>query len=327
MLRYLSRRLLAAIPILIGVAIVVFITLKLTPGNPVDSLLGPTSTPQDRSQLTRQLGLDKPIPIQFWDWFSQVLRGNFGTSIAQQLPARPIVLHAFANTLLLAGFAALLAIVFGIALGALSAIRARTVSGATAAGFSLFAVSAPQYSLALVLIIVFSVRFHLLPPTGMHDPAGPGGVADLSRHLLLPGVCAALVPMGIIARMFRSSMLEVLGQDFFESYRARGLPMWRIYMHAFHNTLPSFLTVAGLQVGYLLGGVVFVETVFSWPGIGLLVYNSISQRDLPVIQASVLVSAVAFVVINVIVDVVHASIDPRVRRWPTRRTAPRVSGC
>ena len=326
MIGYLSRRLLAAIPILVGVSIVVFVTLKLTPGNPVDTLLGPTSTPADRTQLTKQLGLDNPVPVQFWDWFSRIVRGNFGTSIAQQLPARPIVLHAFANTLILAGFAALIAIIFGVALGALSAIRTGRASGSTAAGFSLFAVSVPQYSLALLLIIVFSVHFHLLPPTGMHDPAGPGGTGDLFRHLLLPGICAALVPMGIIARMFRSSMLEVLGQDFFESYRARGLPMWRIYLHAFHNTLPSLLTVAGLQVGYLLGGVVFVETVFSWPGIGLLVYNSISQRDLPVIQASVLVSAVAFVVINVVVDVLHATIDPRLRRWPTGRKAPARGG-
>jgi peptide/nickel transport system permease protein len=326
MFGYLFRRLLAAIPILIGVSVVVFVTLKLTPGNPVDSLLGPTSTPEDRAQLTKQLGLDKAVPVQYWDWLSRIVRGNFGTSIAQQLPAKPIVLHAFANTLILAGFAAVIAIVFGVALGALSAIRTGRVSGTAAAGFSLFAVSVPQYSLALLLIIVFSVHFHLLPPTGMHDPAGPGGLADLFRHLLLPGICAALVSLGIIARMFRSSMLEVLGQDFFESYRARGLPMWRIYLHAFHNTLPSFLTVAGLQVGYLLGGVVFVETVFSWPGIGLLVYNSISQRDLPVIQASVLVSAVAFVAINVIVDVLHATIDPRIRRWPTRRKAPAMSG-
>jgi peptide/nickel transport system permease protein len=312
MTRFLIRRLLAAVPILVGVSVVVFVTLKITPGNPVDSLLGPTSTPQDRAQLTKQLGLDKPVFVQFWDWFSRIVRGNFGQSIAEQLPARPIVLHAFANTLILAGFAALLALLFGVALGALSALRSGRLSGILASGFSLFSVSAPQYSLALLFIVLFSARLHLFPASGMHG-ATSGGFIDLLHHLLLPGICAALVPLGIIARMFRSSLLEVLSQDFFESYKARGLPKWRIYGHAFHNVLPSLLTVAGLQIGYLLGGVVFVETVFSWPGIGLLVFNSISQRDLPVIQASVLVSAVAFVVINVVVDALHGVVDPRVR--------------
>jgi peptide/nickel transport system permease protein len=314
MARFLLRRLLAALPILLGVAIVVFITLKLTPGNPVDSLLGPTSTPQDRAQLTKQLGLNQSAIVQFWDWFVRIITGNFGQSIAQQLPARPIVMHAFTNTLILTGFAALLALVFGVAVGAISAIRTGRPSGVAASGFSLFSVSAPQYSLALLLIVIFSARLHLLPAAGMHNAVGSGGLGDLFRHLLLPGICAALVPLGIIARMFRSSFLEVLAQDFFESYRARGLPKWRIYLHALHNVLPSLLTVAGLQIGYLLGGVVFVETVFSWPGIGMLVYNSISQRDIPVIQAAVLVSAVAFVAINIVVDGLHGAIDPRIRR-------------
>jgi peptide/nickel transport system permease protein len=314
MARFMLRRLLAALPILLGVAIVVFITLKLTPGNPVDSLLGPTSTPQDRAQLTKQLGLDQSAIVQFWDWFVRIVRGNFGQSIAQQLPARSIVMHAFVNTLILTGFAAVLALVFGVAVGAISAIRSGRPSGIAASGFSLLSVSAPQYSLALLLIVIFSARLHLLPAGGMHNAVGSGGAGDMFRHLLLPGICAALVPLGIIARMFRSSLLEVLAQDFFESYRARGLPKWRIYLHALHNVLPSLLTVAGLQIGYLLGGVVFVETVFSWPGVGLLVYNSISQRDIPVIQAAVLVSAVAFVAINIVVDGLHGAIDPRIRR-------------
>lgn len=313
MARFLLRRVLVAVPILIGVSIVVFITIKLTPGNPVDSLLGPTSTPEDRIQLTKQLGLDQALPIQYWDWFARIVRGNFGQSIAQQLPARPIVMHAFYNTLVLTAFAAVLALILGVMLGALSAIRSGRLSGMLASGFTLFSVSAPQYSLALILIVLFSARLHLLPPGGMHSSVGSGGLGDLFKHLLLPGICAGLVPLGIVARMFRSSLLEVMAQDFFESYRARGLPRWRIYLHAGHNVLPSLLTVAGLQVGYLLGGVVFVETVFSWPGIGMLIYNSISQRDIPVIQASVLVSAVAFVVINIVVDGLHGAIDPRVR--------------
>jgi peptide/nickel transport system permease protein len=147
----------------------------------------------------------------------------------------------------------------------------------------------------------------------MYDAIGGGGWGDLLKHIVLPGVSAALVPAGIVARMFRSTVIDVMSMDFIDSMRARGLSERRILWHAFHNTLPTLLTIAGLQLGYLLGGVVFVETVFSWPGLGLLVYQSISQRDLPVIQAGVIVSALAFVLINVIVDALHATIDPRVR--------------
>lgn len=313
MIRFLGRRALAAVPILFGVSVVVFVTLKLTPGNPVDSLLGPTSTPQDRALLTRQLGLNRPWPVQFWDWLSRLLHGDLGRSVARQLPARPIVIDAFKNTMILAAFAAVVAIVFGVAFGALGALRQGKASGAVASGFALFSVSAPQYSLALLLIVVLTAHFHLFPSSGMHNVISGGGLGDLFKHLLLPGISAALVPLGIIARMFRSSLLEVLGQDYMESLRARGLPRWRLYWHAFHNTLPSLLTVAGLQLGYLLGGVVFVEAVFSWPGLGQLVYQSISQRDLPVIQAGVMVSALAFVLLNLVVDALHGLVDPRIR--------------
>jgi peptide/nickel transport system permease protein len=313
-IRFLWRRTLLSIPILFGVAVVVFITLKLTPGDPLAALLGPTSTPQDRAILTKKLGLDKPLPIQFWDWFSHVLRGDLGRSVARQLPARPIVLDAFKNTLILAAFAAVLALVGGILIGGIAALRRGHPSSSAAGAFSLLSVSAPQYSLGLVFIIVFAAQRHVLPAGGMHNVAGSGGLSDLFRHLLLPGITAALVPLGIVARMFRSSLLEVLGQDFMEALRARGLSRTRLYLHAFHNTLPSLLTVAGLQIGYLLGGVVFVEAVFSWPGIGQLVFQSISQRDLPVIQAGVLVSALVFVILNLAVDALHGIVDPRIRQ-------------
>ena len=314
MLRFLWKRTLMAAPILFGVSVVVFITLKLTPGDPLAALLGPTSTPEDRATLTKQLGLNKPLPVQFWNWFWQVLHGNLGRSVARQLPARPIVTDAFTNTLILTAFAATIAIVGGIVVGGIAALRKGRLSGAIAGGFSLVSVSAPQYSLALVFIIVFAAQRHVLPAGGMHDIANGGaGPGDLFKHLLLPGITAALVPLGITARMFRSSLLEVLGQDFIEGLRARGVSRARVYLHAFHNTLPSLLTVAGLQLGYLLGGVVFVEAVFSWPGVGLLVFQSISQRDLPVIQAGVLVSALVFVVLNLAVDALHGVVDPRIR--------------
>jgi peptide/nickel transport system permease protein len=313
MLRFLYRRVLLAIPILFGVSVVVFTTLKLTPGDPLAALLGPTSTPEDRANLTRQLGLNKPVIVQFWAWLSRTLQGDLGRSIARQLPARPIVIDAFKNTLILTAFAAAIAILGGVIIGGIAALRRGRPSAAIANALSLFSVSAPQYSLGLVFIILFAAQRHILPAGGMQNVAGGGGLGDLFQHLLLPGVTAALVPLGIVARMFRSSLLEVLGQDYIEALRARGIPPARLYLHAFHNTLPSLLTVAGLQLGYLLGGVIFVEAVFSWPGIGLLVFQSISQRDLPLIQAGVLVSALVFVVLNLAVDTLHGIVDPRIR--------------
>jgi peptide/nickel transport system permease protein len=171
----------------------------------------------------------------------------------------------------------------------------------------------PQYSVGLLLIIYLAAGAGLFPVSGMYNPGGDGGFVDLFNHLILPAVTAALVPAGIIARMFRSAVLDVMSMDFVEALTARGLSRRRVMVHAFHNTVPSLLTVAGLQIGYLLGGVVFVEAVFAWPGIGLLVYQSISQRDLPVIQAGVLLSALAFVLLNLLVDALHAVVDPRIR--------------
>jgi peptide/nickel transport system permease protein len=205
-----------------------------------------------------------------------------------------------------------LALVLGIGLGAVAALRRGRIASALNNGLALFFISTPQYTVGLMLIIYLAAGFGLFPVSGMQENDG-GGFGDVLWHLVLPGVTAALVPAGIIARMFRSTVLDVMSMDFIDSYRARGLSELRILKHAFHNTVPTLLTVAGLQVGYLLGGVIFVETVFSWPGLGLLVFNSIAKRDLPVIQAGVLVSAFAFVAINLLVDVLHAVVDPRVR--------------
>jgi peptide/nickel transport system permease protein len=313
MIRFLSRRILSAIPILIGVSIVVFITIKIIPGDPVASLLGPSSSPAERAELTSRLGLNRSLPIQYFSWISHVLRGDLGQSIAKQTMVRPMVLSAFWNTLILTAFAAVLAFAAGIALGAISALRRGKISASISNAISLVSISVPQYSVALLLIIYVATGTGWFPTEGMYDAVGGGGLGDLFKHLVLPGVTAALVPAGIIARMFRSTVIDVMSMDFIDSMRARGMSERRILRHAFHNTLPTLLTIAGLQLGYLLGGVVFVETVFTWPGIGLLVYQSISQRDLPVIQAGVIVSALAFVVINLVVDALHATIDPRVR--------------
>jgi peptide/nickel transport system permease protein len=313
MTSFLTRRLLATIPILIGVSIVVFITIKIIPGDPVASLLGPTSTPAARAALTQRLGLNEALPVQYFTWVGHVFQGDLGQSIAKQTAVRPMVLDAFWNTLILTAFAAVIAVVLGVTLGAIAALRRGKISALISNAISLVSISVPQYSVALLLIIYVASGTGAFPTSGMYSPLGGGGFSDLASHALLPAVASALVPAGIIARMFRSTVIDVMSMDFIDAMRARGLTERRILWHAFHNTTPTLLTILGLQLGYLLGGVIFVETVFAWPGLGLLVYQSISQRDLPVIQAGVIISALAFVLLNVIVDALHALIDPRVR--------------
>jgi peptide/nickel transport system permease protein len=313
MIRFVGRRMLTAIPILIGVSIVVFITIKIIPGDPVASLAGPTSTPESRAELSARLGLDRPLPLQYVSWVSNLLQGDLGKSIAKQVPVLPIVFDAFGNTLILTLFSAVVAVVAGLFLGGIAALRRGKIAAAISNAISLVSISLPQYSVGLILIIYVAAGAGLFPTSGMYSPFGGGGVGDLLSHLILPGITAALVPAGIIARMFRSTVIDVMSMDFIDALRARGLSERRILWHAFHNATPTIVTIVGLQLGYLLGGVIFVETVFSWPGVGLLVFESISQRDLPVIQAGVIVSALAFVVINLLVDVIQAVIDPRVR--------------
>lgn len=311
MIPFVLRRLLLALPILLGVAVLVFIIVKLVPGDPVSVLAGPNATPEVKAQVVTSLGLDRSLPEQFVSWLANVVTGDFGRSTSKQTDAAPLVWDAFGNTLILAGSAAAFAVVLGLLLGIAVALRPKSLLARAVSALTTVFVSFPQYTLALLLVVYVAGAARLFPTSGM-APVG-SSAADFLSHLALPCLTAGLVSAGIIARSTGSSLRTALDSDWAEAYRARGVSPLRLFGHGMHNALPSLLTVAGLQVGYLLGGVVFVETIFSWPGIGLLVYQAISARDMPLIIAGVLVTAVAFILVNVIVDVAHAIIDPRVR--------------
>ncbi len=311
MIRFTLRRIAMVIPILFGVAVLVFTIVKLIPGDPVASLLGPTSTAEARAELTQLYGLDKPLPTQFFTWLGHTMQGDLGRSIARQTAVAPMVTDALKNTLILATAAFLISLVLGLGLGALSAFRRGRPSGTSASGLAVLGLSMPQYTAALILIIVFAVQLEWFPTSGMYSANGSKSFGDLLHHLVLPAFTAALVSIGLLARMFRSSLLDVMGQDWLEALRSRGLSRRRITGHVVHNSIPPILTIAGLQFGYLLSGVVFVETIFSWPGLGLLIFQSISQRDYAVIQAGVLLSALVFVLVNLVVDIVYGWVDPR----------------
>jgi peptide/nickel transport system permease protein len=309
MTRFLTRRLLLAVPILIGVSVLVFVLLQLAPGSPVDALVGPYTTSVDRDDLIEKLGFDRPWPAQYATWLGQVLQGDLGVSISKQTPVLDLLWPAFLNTLQLAVSAALIAVVLGVALGALAA-RARSVRVQKAAEVLATVISSvPQYSLALVLIAFVSLRTGWFPPSGI----GTEGLGSMVSHLVLPAVTSSLVMMGIVARMTRSTVTDVMAQPWVETMRARGMSSVQVARHVARNSASPVITVIGLQLGYLIGGVLFVEIVFAWPGLGLQIYNAIGARDYPIIQGGVLIGAVGFVLMNLVVDALNAWLDPRVR--------------
>jgi peptide/nickel transport system permease protein len=313
MRRFVFKRLLLAVPTLFGVTAVVFGTVALVPGDPVLAFLGPGASPAARRDLADRLGLDRPLPERYGDWLWHALHGDLGGSISAQRPVTQLLLPACGQTLLLAGAAFALVIIGGTLLGALGAVRPRGLTDRLSGAISTLSVSAPQYSVALLLIVVFTVHWRLLPSGGTHTPFGGGGPLDLLRHLVLPAVAAALVPLGLTARVFRAALGTVLASELPDALRARGLSRAAVLRHCLHNASPALLTIGGLQLAYLLEGVVFVETLFSWPGLGQLLYNALTARDLPLVEGGVLLVAVFFVGVNLLVDTAHAAIDPRVR--------------
>ena len=262
-----------------------------------------------------ELGLDKSLPAQFFDYLGGLLQGDLGRSLTINQPVTDIMLPRFANTMILTAAALVLCIVVGVPLGVLAARRQYSVFDRVSMFVALSGASVPVYWFGLLLIGFFSIRLGVLPASGMHNSRFPGGFGDLLEHLVLPAIAAALVPLAVIARMTRSVMVEVLSQDYIRTLNASGLSsrsvLWR---HAVRNALPPVVNVIGLQIGYLLGGVVFVEVVFGWPGLGQQLYTSITQRDIPVVQAGVLFIALAFVVVNLVTDSAVGLLDPRTRR-------------
>jgi len=314
---YIVRRILYAIPIAFGVSVVCFSLVYIAPGDPLETVLPPDATAATVALVKHLYGFDKPIPVQYVIWLGHVLTGNFGTSIADGRPVILEVAGSLGNTALLAVFAVPLSFILGYAMGAIAGCFPgtwldRIVTGAAVAG-----VSVPNYWLGIVLVILFAVEVMWLPATGM----GPNGASQLHllqwndfKYLVLPVVTLAMIPIGIIARSSRAAVVEVRGQDFVQTLRAKGLSEWAVTRHVLKNALPQTLAVMGLQFGYLLGGSILVETVFSWPGSGFLLSKAIINRDVPVLQGTILALSLIFVVTNLIVDLLQSLVDPRLRR-------------
>ncbi len=314
MARFIASRLLYTLLILFGVSVVAFGLIHLIPGNPLDILLPPEAPKSVVDHLRAEFGFDKPLYVQYLAWLGRVLHGNLGTSVFTGLEVTHELLRAFGNTLMIAVPAAFLGFGLGTALGAVAAFNYGKPADRLISVIVILGLSIPHYWLAIVLVIVFAVEWNVLPAAGM---GGTGGIPvgwDQVRYLVLPVVTLSMIPMGVIGRMVRSTVLEILSNDFPTALRAKGLRLRKIVVHVLKNAAPPTLAVMGLQLGYLLGGSILVETVFNWPGCGQFMNLAIFRRDIPVLQGTVLLLASFFVLINLVVDIVQALIDPRMRR-------------
>lgn len=316
MLAYLLRRILYTLPIMVGVALVCFALVHLAPGDPLVSVLPPDASQELQAQLRTLYGFDRSLPEQFVSWVWRALHGDLGTSIATSRPVTGEVLTAVGNTLRLAVVATLIGFFFGCLFGFVAGYFRNSLVDRTASMLSVLGVSVPHYWLGMVLVIVFAAQLNWLPATG----AGPGSSSDWAwdwahfRHMVLPAITMSVIPMGIVARTVRALVAEILAQEFVVGLRAKGLTHLGVFRHVVKNAAPTALAVMGLQLGYLLGGSILIETVFAWPGTGFLLNSAIFQRDLPLLQGTILVLALFFVVLNVGVDIVQSLLDPRIAR-------------
>jgi peptide/nickel transport system permease protein len=316
MFTFLVRRVLYTIPIMLGVALVCFGLVHLAPGDPLVSILPADASVDLQNQLMELYGFNRSLPEQFFSWVWRALQGDLGTSIASGRPVAQEVGTAVVNTLRLAMVATIIGFLLGSLFGFVAGYFQNSWIDKAASATSVLGVSVPHYWLGMVLVIIFSANLMWLPASG----AGPGGSGDWAwdwahiKFMILPAITMSVIPMGIIARTVRALVAEILAQEFIVGLRAKGLTDVGIFLHVVKNAAPTALAVMGLQLGYLLGGSILIETVFSWPGTGFLLNSAIFQRDLPLLQGTILVLATFFVVLNLLVDVMQTLLDPRIAR-------------
>jgi peptide/nickel transport system permease protein len=312
MVNYILRRLLLAIPVLLGASFLVFISIRFIPGDPAVALAGELATPEYVAQVREQMGLDEPLLIQYGIYLQLILKGDWGRSVRTRVPVTELIMERLPNTLQLAVLSLLIAAAIGIPIGVVSATRANSWIDTGSMVFALLGVSMPIFWLGLMLMIFFSVQ---LPNwLGLSQPVLPPTGIGTWKHLVMPTIALSANSMAIQARMTRATMLNVLRADYIRAARAKGVrEEIVVYKHALRNALVPIVTIIGLQFGTLLGGAVLTETVFAWPGIGRLLIESISLRDYPVIQGTVLLIAGGFVLVNLLVDITYAYLNPRIR--------------
>ena len=311
---YILKRLLSAIPVLLGITVIVFAIMALIPGDPATAILGSYATPENVEKLNRDLGLDKPAVARYFIWLGNMLTGDFGQSFALNRPVIDEVLERFNATLVLAGVAFVLCCLFGILAGVVSASRQYGLADKAITFVVLLGISIPSFFLGMMMILLFAVNLRWLPVSGMYAIYGGGDLWDLLKHLVMPASALAVVATGVIARLSRSAMLEVLRQDFIRTARAKGVSERRvIWGHALRAAMVSIIPVLGIQAGFVLSGAVYIEIVFQWPGVGRMLVDAILKRDILLVQGGVVFVAACYVLFNIMVDVAQSLLDPRIK--------------
>ncbi len=311
-MNYLFKRVLAVIPVLAIVAVIVFLLLRLAPGDPAVIIAGDTASAQDIEQVRHTLGLDRPLLEQFVVWIGHIVRGDFGTSVFTGMPVAEMILQRVEPTLWIAALTMLFAVVFAVPMGILAAWKAGTWVDRAVSGLAVAAFSLPVFVIGYGLVYGFSTHLGWFPVQGFKPLSD--GLLPFIRHLALPVVSGGLIYMALLARMTRSTMLEVLAEDYIRTARAKGLSSRRLLLrHALKNAAVPIVTTIGLGIAMLLSGVIVTESVFAIPGIGRLTVDSILRRDYPVIQGIVLVTAAVYVFINLVIDLLYGLFDPRIR--------------
>ncbi len=314
MSRYILYRLASAVPVLLGISVIVFLIMARIPGDPATAILGSFATPENVAKLNQDLGLDKPLVQRYFIWLGNILQGDFGRSFALNRPVLDEVLERFNATLVLAGTSFILCALLGIVAGVVSAARQFGLADKAITFFVLLGISIPSFFLGMMMILTFAVNLRWFPASGMWPIYGDRDLAALLSHLTMPALALSVVATGVVARLSRSAMLEVLRQDFIRTARAKGVPergvIWR---HALRAAMVSIIPVLGIQAGFVLSGAVYIEVVFQWPGIGRMLVDAILRRDVLLVQGGVVIVAACYVLFNIVVDVAQSLLDPRIK--------------
>jgi peptide/nickel transport system permease protein len=332
LVEFIGRRILQIIPVLLGVSIIVFFMVRAIPGDPAQILLGQTATQEQVQAMRAQMGLDKPVPVQYVLFLRDAFTGDLGESIVTGRPVTVELMARLPATLELTAFAMFVAVLVGVPVGVISAVKQYSIVDKITSVLALTGISMPIFWLAMILVVIFTVNLQLLPFPGRLSSETTitaitglvlvdslltfnfAGFWDGLKHLILPAVALGTIPMAVVTRMTRSSMLEVMNEDYVRTARAKGVVPWRVvFKHALRNAMLPTVTVIGLQVGLLMGGAIITERIFAWPGVGQIAYDSINRRDYAMIQGVVLYGALFFVLVNLLVDILYAVLDPRVR--------------
>ena len=314
MARYILFRLVSAIPVILGITVIVFLIMSLIPGDPAQAILGAYATPENVARINRDLGLDKPMVERYFIWLGNMLTGDFGRSFSLNRPVLDEILERFSATLVLASVSLLVCSLIGVAAGVVSAARQYGWADKTITFAVLIGISIPSFFLGMLMILLFAVKLRWLPVSGMFEIYGGRGPGDLLRHLVLPSVALAVVATGVVARLSRGAMLEVLRQDYIRTARAKGVGEGRVlWGHALRAAMVAILPILGLQAGFVLSGAVYIEVVFQWAGVGRMLVDAILKRDILLVQGAVTFVAGCYVLFNIVVDVAQAMIDPRIK--------------